>query len=66
MTLTINSPRFGQLNRCGEISIAVFGWVRPSCRAYIDEAPIYRALPTFTTSYNASIVSSTGVFVSKR
>ena len=33
----------------------------PNSQAAIDEAPIYRALPAFTTSCNASIVSSIGV-----
>jgi hypothetical protein len=32
----------------------------------MDDAPRYRALPALTTSWRASIVSSTGVSGSKR
>ena len=37
-----------------------------NCQAHIDEAPRYLALPAFTTSCSASIVSSIGVSGSKR
>ena len=37
-----------------------------NCHAYIDEAPMYLALPALTTSCSASMVSSIGVASSQR
>ena len=36
------------------------------CQAYIDDAPMYSALPALTTASSASSVSSIGVVGSNR
>ena len=40
--------------------------MRSSCHAKMVDAPMYRALPLLTTSCSASMISSIGVFASRR
>ncbi len=53
------------LNGVQPFALATY-WALANCHAHIDDAPICRALPAFTTSCSASMVTSMGVTGSHR